>query len=82
MPYSYRNGEPMRKGDRVLFLGERGEIEFVADPLVSDPETEWYVSEYGGGVMLIEPKKYGRVFLAETYDVDDLQLVSRKEQSP
>jgi hypothetical protein len=79
MPFSYRNGEPIRKGDRVLFQGEPGEIELVADPLVPDPETEWYVSEYGGGVMIIEPKKYGRIFLTEMYDNDELQLVSRKE---
>ena len=31
-----------------MFHGEPGEIEFVADPLSNDPETNWYVQEFGG----------------------------------
>jgi hypothetical protein len=54
----------------VLFHGEPGEIELVADPWVNDPETEWLVQEY-------EPKVFGRAFLSNTEDAEDLVFVSR-----
>ena len=37
----YQSGEEIRKGDRVLFHGEPGEIEFVAEKLVGDPAVDW-----------------------------------------
>ena len=61
----------------MIFHGEPGEIEFVADPLVNDPETEWYVQEYGGGAMVVEPKVFGRAFLSNTEDEQDLIFVLR-----
>jgi hypothetical protein len=75
----YPNGEEIRKGDRVLFHGEPGEIEFVADPAISDPETDWYVQEYGGGVMILEPKYFGRAFLSEPQAAEDLKFLARQE---
>jgi hypothetical protein len=39
----------IRKGDRVLFHGEPGEIEFVADRLVGDPVVAWNVKENDPG---------------------------------
>ena len=27
-------------------------------------EADWYVQEYGGGVMVVEPKAFGRVFIS------------------
>jgi hypothetical protein len=77
MPLTYQSGEEVKKGDRVLFHDEPGEIEFVADPLISDPETEWYVERYGGGVMIIEPKRFGLAFLSQTHTAEDLVFVSR-----
>jgi hypothetical protein len=71
MPLKYQSGEEIHKGDRVLFHGDPAEIELVADPLVSNPETDWYVKEYGGGVMVfeMEPKNFGRVFLSDTENI-------------
>ena len=69
------------KGDRVLFHGEPGQIELVADPLVTDPETAWYVKEYGGGAMVVEPKVFGRAFLSNTESAEDLIFVSRSDES-
>ena len=77
MPFTYCSGEEIRKGDRVTFHREPGEIEFVADPHVPNPETEWYVKEFGGGVMIIEPKHFGRAFLDEPGKYEDLVFVSR-----
>lgn len=77
MPLTYMSGDEIRSGDRVLFHGNSGEIEFVADPLVFDPATQWYVQEYGGGVMVLEPDTFGRTFLSEPETDDDLELVRR-----
>lgn len=56
MAFKYETGEEIRKGDRVLFHGEPREIEFVVEAKVGDPAMDWYVDEFGGGVMVIEPK--------------------------
>jgi hypothetical protein len=77
LPFVYQTGEEIRKGDRVIFHGEPGEIEFVADPDINNPETHWYVREYGGGVMIMEPKHFGRCFLHRTDTAEDLEFVSR-----
>jgi hypothetical protein len=81
VPFRYQSGEEIKKGDRVLFHGEPGEIELVADPLVNDPETEWFVKEYGGGVMVVEPKVFGPAFLSDTQDAEDLTLVARSAEA-
>jgi hypothetical protein len=72
-------GEEIRKGDRVLFHGEPGEIELAADPATADPETNWYVQEYGRGVMILEPKNFGRAFLPEPQPAEDLEFVARQD---
>jgi hypothetical protein len=79
MSFVYQTGERIHKGDHVEFHREPGSIELVADPNMPDPETEWYVKEYGGGVMVKElnPKVFGRVFLTEPDDAEDLVFVSR-----
>ena len=61
MPFMYQSGEPIRKGDRVLFHSEPGEIEFVVDKLVGEPAMDWYMGEYGGAVMVLEPKFWASV---------------------
>lgn len=77
MPITYMTGEEVMKGDRVLFHGEPGKIELVADPGVADPETDWYVKQYGGGAMILEPKHFGRAFLSDPHTDEDLEFVSR-----
>jgi hypothetical protein len=78
MALYYHSGEEIRKGDKIL-LAEwfAGEIEFVADPLVDDPATSWYVKEYGGGVMIREPALHGLVFSSKPDQDDELEFVSR-----
>ena len=61
MPFFYRSGEQIRRCDRVRLHGEPGEIEFVADPL--DDPNDWLVKQYGGGVMIVEPKVFGTLFV-------------------
>ena len=77
MPLLYRSGEQIKKGDRVLLHGEPGEIELVADPL-DDPK-DWYVEQYGGGVMIVEPRTFGSLFVPNPQEYEDLEFVSRRE---
>jgi hypothetical protein len=74
----YRSGEEIRKGDHVLFHGNPAEVELVAcDP--DEPEAAWYMKEFGGGVMILDPKVSGRTFIS-TDQIDgyeDLEFVSR-----
>jgi hypothetical protein len=76
MVFRYQTGEEVKKGDRVLFHGEPGEIEFVAAVCGEDPGLDWYIQEYGGGVMVLEPR-CGRAFVTQTEDAEDLVFVSR-----
>ena len=80
MSLKYITGEQIRKGDRVLFHGEPGEIELVAEPTIAGSEADWYVQEYCGGVTVLElqPKHFGRFFLPEPQTTDDLEFVARQ----
>jgi hypothetical protein len=75
MPFRYWSGEDIRKGDHVLLHGDPGVIEFGADP-ADDPD-DWYVKEHGGGVMILEPKVFGRLVVSDTANYEDLEFVSR-----
>jgi hypothetical protein len=63
----------------VLFDGEPGEIEFVADALIGNPAMDCYVEEHGGDVMVIGPKRFGKVFLTQTDTSEDSVFVCRAE---
>jgi len=79
MVLKYQSGEEIRKGDRVLFHGEPARVELVASEL-GDPETDWFVQEYGGGVMILE-KVSGRTFVSadQLPNYEDLEFVERAE---
>jgi hypothetical protein len=78
MPLFYHSGEEMSKGDQVTYLGNPGEIEVVADLSVGDPEVDYYLEEIGQGVLIREPKVYGRVFV-EVRDIGDVILIGRAD---
>jgi hypothetical protein len=75
VPFFYQSGAKIMKGDKVLLHGEPGEIESVVDP-ATDPE-DWFVTEHGGGVLILEPNVFGRLFVSDTQNYEDLELVSR-----
>jgi hypothetical protein len=79
MQFRYQSGEEVKKGDRVTYMRVAMEVEFIANPDAPERETDWYIKEYGGGIMVWErnPKTYGRVFFRRTEDVDELLLVRR-----
>jgi hypothetical protein len=80
MILKYKSGDEIRKGDRVSFDGISSEIELVAsDP--GDPETDWYVQQFGGGVLIreLEAKEFGRIFIRANSleETEDLEFVAR-----
>jgi hypothetical protein len=78
MVLKYRSGEEIKKGDRVLFHGNPATVELVAvAPAIG--EEAWYVDEYGGGVMILDPLRSGRTFIdaAQIPECEDLEFVSR-----
>jgi hypothetical protein len=74
----YRSGEAIEKGDRVLFHGNPTEIELVARD-ANDPEGTWYIQEFGGGVLVLDPMVSGRTLIStdELDEYEDLEFVSR-----
>jgi len=78
MPLKYHSGDEIKKGDQILYGSSRGVVEFVADPAVDDPNTKWYVEEYGGGAMLMT-ELYGAVFASRPNEEEDLELAGRAE---
>ena len=77
MALKYKSCEEIKKGDDVLFHGEPGQVELVAGEL-GDPETDWFIQEYGGGVMISE-RVSGRTFVRadQLPTCEDLEFVSR-----
>ncbi len=76
--FKYQGGQDIKRGDRVLFHGNAAEIEFVAsDP--EDPEVNWYIKEYGGCIMILDPQFTGRTFISadQIDNYEDLEFVSR-----
>jgi hypothetical protein len=77
LSFKYMTGEEVRKGDQVLFHRTPRRIEFIA-LAGGDPELDWYVQEYGGGVMLWDSEG-GSTFIPadQIGQTDDLEFVSR-----
>jgi len=73
----YESGEEILKGDRILFHGEEAEIEFVVEETTGDLAQDWYIKEFGPGVMISEPKVFGRAYQRETEGAEYLVFVSR-----
>lgn len=78
MSLTYLSGEEIRAGDRVLYHGEPGRVEFVAKRDERRPQldstTEWYIEQYGGGCMVNAPS-WGSVFVTEPDE--DLEFIAR-----
>jgi len=69
---NYLSGEEIRAGDRVLWHGDPGRVEFVAS--AADPEGKWFFDQFGGGCMVVV-EAAGRV--CEPEADQDLEFVSR-----
>lgn len=81
MTLKYRSGEDIKDGDRVRFHDKPAEIKFVAHDITGNPQTDWFVEEYGGGVMVSDPMVSGDTFIPADHiaNYEDLEFVSRND---
>lgn len=77
MALKYQAGQEIRQGDRVTYGGNAGVIELVVEGLVGDPEHDWLFENHGAGIMVVEPKVFGRVYVHAPHDEEDLLFVAR-----
>jgi len=80
MVLRYQSGEQIQKGDHVLFHRNPATLELVASALGNE-ETDWYVQEFGGGVLIRDPMVSGRTFIPadQNAEYEDLEFVSRAD---
>jgi hypothetical protein len=76
MPIYCDSAEEILQGDGGLFHGAPGEIEVVVDGLTGDSAMAWYVEQFGGGAMILEPKHFGAGFLAASEGKESPTFVS------
>jgi hypothetical protein len=77
MVLKYQSGEEIKKGDRVRFHREPAQIEFVASGL-GDPQTDWFVREFGGGIMISDGiAAHSFVSADEIAGYEDLEFLCR-----
>jgi len=82
MTLKYSSGEEIRLGDRVTYSGTEATIELVVEGPSGDPEKDWNFENNGAGVMLAEPRVFGRVYLTAPHEREDLVLVARGSAPP
>ena len=79
MALTYQSGEDIQVGDRVTYGGNAGMIELVVKGLTGEPERDWLFETNGAGIMVAEPKVFGRVYLHDPREEEDLRFVGRAE---
>jgi len=79
MALTYQSGENIQTGDRVTYGGNAGTIELVVEGLTGDPEGDWLFETTGPGIMVAEPKVFGRVYLPDPREEEDLVFVARAQ---
>jgi hypothetical protein len=78
----YATGEEVKRGDRVLYRGLEGIVEFVVVENTGDPALDWYLTQFAGGGIMIRTPELGPTFLS-AQDVDgDILFIARAETSP
>ena len=79
MALRYETSQEIQQGDRVTYGGNAGVIELVVDGLTGDAEKDWLFETNGAGIMVAEPKVFGRVYLHDPHEEEDLHFVGRAE---
>jgi hypothetical protein len=73
----YRTGELILAGDVVEYHGDRGHVEYVVNGPTGDSEMDWNFRTNGTGVMVVEPKHFGRVYITDNEHDEHLAFLSR-----
>ena len=79
MALTYQTGEKIHRGDRVTYGGNAGVVELVVEGLTGEPDEDWLLATNGTGIMIAEPKVFGRVYLHAPQEEEDLCFVGRAE---
>jgi len=74
---TYPSGEPIQAGDRILYHGAPGYIDFVVTETAGDPALDWYLEQFPGGGAVIVAEGFGSVFLGVENLVELLEFVAR-----
>ena len=74
---TYLSGEEVKNGDRILFHGEPGEVEFIITSVTGDSSMDWYVEQHPGGGVMITARGFGSVFLPVSAIDERLEFLSR-----
>ncbi|HEY1755914.1 MAG TPA: hypothetical protein VGG72_10995 [Bryobacteraceae bacterium] len=80
MSIFYQSGEQVRTGDKIVYGGSPGQVEYVVEVPTGDPAMDWHLTHSPNGGIMIKTIEMGRVFL-ESED-PDLDLVSRAPAKP
>jgi hypothetical protein len=78
-PGRYQTGEKIHRGDRVTYGGKAGVIELVVETLTGEPEEDRLFQTNGAGIMVAEPKVFGRVYLYDPHEEENLLFVGRAQ---
>ena len=79
MALTYQTGEEIQRGDRVTYGGNQGVVELVVEASTGEPEEDWLFETHGAGIMVAEPKVFGRVYWNAPQEEEDLHFVGRAE---
>jgi hypothetical protein len=75
--FRYYSGEEVRKGDRITYHGESGEVEFLVTDKTGDATMDWYIENSPEGGFMIRANNFGNVFLTDSETDEDLLFVAR-----
>lgn len=80
--FVHASGEEVRRGDRITYHDEPGEVEFLVTEKTGDAAMDWYLEDTPEGGFMITAKTFGSVFLTDSESDEDLVFVGRASESP
>jgi len=73
----YSNGKRIEPGDRVVYRGEPGEVEFVVFKEGDHAQASWYLEQFPGGGVMVTSAPFGSVFVGAGDVKEDVVFVER-----
>jgi hypothetical protein len=78
---SYASGEEISEGDRIMYFGDFGYVEFIVLEMTGNQLRDWYLQRHSEGGLMVNTGRFGRVFISAPAIDDDLVLLSREPNS-
>jgi hypothetical protein len=84
MSIFYQSGEQVRTGDKIVYGGSPGQVEYVVEVPTGDPAMDWHLTHSPNGGIMLKTIAMGFVFLPDDQvaDDEDLDFVSRSPTAP